>query len=81
MVLAIGAGWFLLVALDPESPPSAIIASFHASMPAGTHLDTAFLTVATTQSRFLMRTPGADRIVLHRFINCWRSSNGARRDF
>ena len=67
MVLAIGAGWFLLIALDLESPPSAIIASFHASMsmPAGTHLDTAFFAVATTQSRFLMRAPGADRIVLH----------------
>lgn len=50
MVLAIGAGRFLLIALDPQSPPSATTTSSHAPMQAGTHLDTAFLAVAATQS-------------------------------
>jgi len=66
MMLAIGASWFLLIALDPDSPPLTIIVPYHASiLQAGTHLDTASFAVATTQTRFLMRAPGADRIVVH----------------
>ena len=64
MVQAIGAGWFVLIALGSSHSQHRIAYASRNSSEAGTHLDAPCLAVATTQTRFVVGASGTDAVLM-----------------